>query len=602
MKKKIYSKLEKMPIRKVLTILLFPFFLLLLICCVVFYSSGTRQYAELVKKNAKAVVEQCRNSLNQDLIEIQDHAKGIVSQRAFYTMENNIDEGKSPIEPLDYLQMTSNFNSFLQHYSAYIDTVGLYLSDNSIYYIHSNTGSERDIMRNLNYEKLKKNESDWMWVIVSDVLPDHISKDIPYNLALVYPLGSEESLTHGCLWIGIRDDIYLNTIAGSKVTISSEMNLFQEKEMCVLENNETQKSSNNLSGKDFAKIENRIRHMEGTDIAEFDLEDLYVVYSPLVLGDVGILTVIPKNELYVEFNTYQYVLIFFIAAAVIIFILLYFGIPRYFSEPIMNLLKQMEKIKKPEEYQKIEVNGYLEVSEIGNGVNEMMDRIAVLTESIHREMQAKQATQLQYLFAQINPHFLYNTLDCIKELCLCNETEKAGEMINQLVVFYRIGVSKGKSFISLEEEMKHVSAYLSILQTRFEDFQFEICVADELKKAVVLRMILQPIVENALYHGIRPYRVDGTIRVLAEKCQDYIRIIVSDDGGGIAEDVLEKIQRSLDEPICDYSRESYNVYGLKNVQDRIQIAYGKEYKIYVETEVDCGTKVILILPYEEVHK
>ena len=386
------------------------------------------------------------------------------------------------------------------------------------------------------------------------------------------------------------------------MTISSEMNLFQEKEMCVLENNETQKSSNNLSGKDFAKIENRIRHMEETDIAEFDLEDLYVVYSPLVLGDVGILTVIPKNELYVEFNTYQYVLIFFIAAAVIIFILLYFGIPRYFSEPIMNLLKQMEKIKKPEEYQKIEVNGYLEVSEIGNGVNEMMDRIAALTESIHREMQAKQATQLQYLFAQINPHFLYNTLDCIKELCLCNETEKAGEMINQLVVFYRIGVSKGKSFISLEEEMKHVSAYLSILQTRFEDFQFEICVADELKKAVVLRMILQPIVENALYHGIRPYRVDGTIRVLAEKCQDHIRIIVSDDGGGIAEDVLEKIQRSLDEPICDYSRESYNVYGLKNVQDRIQIAYGKEYKIHVETEVDCGTKVILILPYEEVHK
>ena len=92
------------------------------------------------------------------------------------------------------------------------------------------------------------------------------------------------------------------------------------------------------------------------------------------MGDVGILTVIPKNELYVEFNTYQYVLIFFIAAAVIIFILLYFGIPRYFSEPIMNLLKQMEKIKKPEEYQKIEVNGYLEVSEIGNGVNEMMDK------------------------------------------------------------------------------------------------------------------------------------------------------------------------------------------------------------------------------------
>ena len=230
-----------MPIRKVLTILLFPFFLLLLICCVVFYSSGTRQYAELVKKKCKSSGGAMPKFVESGLDRNTRSCERNCEPEGVYTMENNIDEGKSPIEPLDYLQMTSNFNSFLQHYSAYIDTVGLYLSDNSIYYIHSNTGSERDIMRNLNYEKLKKNESDWMWVIVSDVLPDHISKDIPYNLALVYPLGSEESLTHGCLWIGIRDDIYLNTIAGSKVTISSEMNLFQEKEMCAPENNENPK-------------------------------------------------------------------------------------------------------------------------------------------------------------------------------------------------------------------------------------------------------------------------------------------------------------------------------------------------------------------------
>lgn len=600
-KKEIYRKLENLPIRMVLTILLFPFFLLLLICYVAFYSSGTREYTGLVKKNAKAVVEQCRNSLNQDFIEIQDNADGLVSQRAFYTMKNNIEEGKPPIEPVDYLQMTSSFTSFLQHYSTYIDTVGLYLSDNSIYYIQSNTGAEQDIMRNLDYEELKKYANSWMWVVVSDVLPQNVSELLPYNLALIYPLGSERSPVQGCLWIGIRNDTYLNTIASSKVTISSKMNLLR-KDGILISENDIQKSEKDLSAENLTKVENKIKHMKESEIAEFDLEDLYVVYSPLVLGDMGILTVIPKNELYVDFTTYKYVFIFFISAAIVIFVILYFVIPRYFSEPVTKLLKQMEKIRKPEEYQKIQVSGYSEISEIGNGVNEMMDRILALTESIQREMKAKQATQLQYLFAQINPHFLYNTLDCIKELCLCNETEKAGEMINQLVIFYRIGVSKGKSFILLEEELRHVSAYLSILQTRFEDFQFEIHVAEELKKSVVPRMILQPIAENALYHGIRPYRMDGTIRICAEKCQNNMKITVSDDGGGIPEDVLMKISKSLDEPICDYSKESYNVYGLKNVQDRIQIAYGKEYKIYVKTETDCGTDVMLTLPYEEVHK
>ena len=234
-KKGIYEKLTKLPIRMVLTISLFPFFLLLLICCVFFYGSGTRQYTELVKKNAKAVVEQSRNSLNQDLMEIQDYANGLVSQRAFYTMKNNVKEGNPPIEPVDYLQMTSSFTAFLQHYPAYIDTIGLYLTDNSIYYIQSNTGTDQDIMRNLNYEKLKEYVNDWMWVTVSDVLPQSISKSLPYNLALIYPLGSEISSVKGCLWIGLRNDIYLNAIANSKVTINSEMNLFRKNGTIILD-------------------------------------------------------------------------------------------------------------------------------------------------------------------------------------------------------------------------------------------------------------------------------------------------------------------------------------------------------------------------------
>ena len=175
-------------------------------------------------------------------------------------------------------------------------------------------------------------------------------------------------------------------------------------------------------------------------------------------------------------------------------------------------------------------------------------------------------------------------------------------MIEQLAVFYRIGVSKGKSYIPLEDELKHVSAYLSILQTRFEDFQFFIELPEELKSACVLRMILQPIVENAVYHGIRPYRTDGTVRIAAVKEGGNVEIHVKDDGGGVAEDILLKVRKSLDEPICEYSEKSYGVYGLKNVQDRIQIAYGKQYKIRVETEIDCGTEVILTIPYEEEHR
>lgn len=600
-KKEHRVSFSNLPIRMVLMISLFPFVILLLFCCVSFYGSGVRQYTQLVKNNAEAVVNQCRNSLDQDLANIEENAEGLVSQRAFYTMKNNIDEGKKPIEPVEYLQMTTSFNSFLQHYSTDIDAVGLYLLDNSLYYIQSNTGSERDILRNLNYKEFVGYENQWLWVAVSDVLPGEIADNIPYDLALVYPLGEANSHEiKGCVWIAVRNQIYLNPIENSKVTTGSDIVLLR-KDGTVISGTEDNLVEN-MKEADQKNILTRVETLKNEEITAFDVNGYYVVYTPLVIGDTGILAVIPKDELYVGFEGYKQVFLFILIAAVFLFVILYFLIPDYFSRPVTKLLEQMKKIRKLESYEKIDVSGYREIQQIGDGVNGMMERIAQLTDSIQREMKAKQATQLQYLFAQINPHFLYNTLDCIKTLCSCNENELAAEMLDQLVIFYRIGVSKGKTFIPLSEELKHIRAYLSILQIRFDDFQFEICMEEGLEQCVTLRMMLQPIVENALYHGIRPYRTDGTIWVNVVKNGNTVELHVKDDGGGMPEDILEKINQSLQEPICDYSEKSYGVYGLKNVQDRIQIAYGKDYRIKIETEEDCGTEVILTIPYEEEHK
>ena len=141
--------------------------------------------------------------------------------------------------------------------------------------------------------------------------------------------------------------------------------------------------------------------------------------------------------------------------------------------------------------------------------------------------------------------------------------------------------------------------YLAILKTRFEDFQFEISLPEELENCLTLRMILQPLIENAVYHGIRPCRLDGTIRLDVKRDGNVIHLTVKDNGCGISEDVLEKIEQSLEAPICDYSDASLGVYGIKNIQDRIQLAYGTDYRLSVETEPDCGTSVTITIPYEE---
>lgn len=156
------------------------------------------------------------------------------------------------------------------------------------------------------------------------------------------------------------------------------------------------------------------------------------------------------------------------------------------------------------------------------------------------------------------------------------ESESACQMVYELADFYRIGVSKGADFITLEEEIRHVTAYLSILQTRFEDFHFQIEVPEELAGTYVPKIILQPLAENAVYHGIHSGNGDGNIRITVKREGEDLFLEISDNGNGIEEELLGKIRRSLQLDEVKAEQDA-KIYGLKNVQQRIVLQYGAQY-------------------------
>lgn len=597
--KKGKKRIENLPIRTVLFITLFPFFVFLIICCGIFYIAGGQHYSNLVKDNAQTIVEQSRDALNNEIQNVKETVEGLLATKYFYNMDANLKKDIDPITPTDYLQLSNNITEFMQNYSVYMDFTGMYLQNNSIYYWRSNTGySKHDLMRAIDIE-CYADYSTLDWVVVENLLLDASTiEELPCRFALIQALGDKASSVNGFVLFGIRDELFFNQIQNSRLTSHSSMAFIQQDGKII--SNEYGKSTlAQLEESDIKKIREKIGETQSNDVISFETGDSYVVYTPIDIENIGILAVIPTKELSMSYRDFTIVLLFFIFAVIALFVILYFAIPAFFSRPVSNLLKQMDNIQDLDDVGEIQVNGYQEIYRIGSGINRMLERIRALTESIQREMTAKQTTQLQYLFAQINPHFLYNTLDSIKELSACNENRKAEEMIDQLAVFYRIGVSKGKSFITVEDEIRHMSSYLSILQTRYEDFQFSVNLPEELKQCITLRMILQPIVENAVYHGLRPYRTDGTVTIRVIKVENQIEYHISDDGLGFSEDVLKKVRKSLSEPICNYSEKSYGVYGLKNIQDRIQLAYGNNYKIQIESEEDYGTEIIVTIPYEE---
>lgn len=234
-----------------------------------------------------------------------------------------------------------------------------------------------------------------------------------------------------------------------------------------------------------------------------------------------------------------------------------------------------------------------EVGQLGNSYNRMIQEVERLIELVYIEQKSKREAELKILQAQIKPHFLYNTLDTIQWMAKESKAFKIVEMVSALTTLFRIGLNKGNEFISVEEEIEHVKSYLIIQMTRYESkLEYEIEVDESVMNFQVLKLTIQPLVENAIYHGIRNKRGLGKISIRIYTKDDTLIFVVKDTGIGIEEETLNQLNHSLK----TMSDEGKKGYGLYNVNERIKLSHGSQYGIEVQSEYTKGTTVIAILP------
>ncbi len=238
-----------------------------------------------------------------------------------------------------------------------------------------------------------------------------------------------------------------------------------------------------------------------------------------------------------------------------------------------------------------------EITELGISFNLMIGRIRELVNAKLREQENLKKAELKALQAQINPHFLYNTLDTIVWMAESNKTGQVIDIVRALSSFFRIALSKGKEWISLRQEIEHVSSYLTIQKMRYRDIlDYKIEVEEELLDSTILKLTLQPLVENALYHGIKTKRNGGTIVVRAKRIgEENVLLDVQDDGVGFTPYKLAQLQDSLAEDLDEISM-GEGGFGLKNVHKRIQLYYGKEYGLSIQSQYRGGTHVSVTIP------
>lgn len=214
-----------------------------------------------------------------------------------------------------------------------------------------------------------------------------------------------------------------------------------------------------------------------------------------------------------------------------------------------------------------------------------------LMDNIVKEQELKRKTELDALQAQINPHFLYNTLDSIVWMVEGERYEGAVTMVTALARFFRISLSKGKNVISLKDELEHVSNYLTIQNIRYKNkFSYRIQAEDDVLDLACIKLVVQPLVENAIYHGMEYMDGDGEIDIKAYSENDEAIIEVKDNGLGMTEDIVESLLEKV------HASKKGSGVGLRNVNERIKLYFGPTYGLEINSEPDEGTSIKIHIP------
>lgn len=239
-----------------------------------------------------------------------------------------------------------------------------------------------------------------------------------------------------------------------------------------------------------------------------------------------------------------------------------------------------------------------EIAQLGRSFNAMVGRIRELLDYKLKEQDNLKKYELKLLQVQINPHFLYNTLDSIIWMARDNQNAQVIEMVSALSTFFRVTLSKGKDWIRIQEELEHVRSYLAIQKMRYQDIlDFYIEVDEAILAGIILNLTLQPLVENAIYHGIKNRRNGGTIWVRGSlKSPDLISFEVEDDGVGFTPENLAKIRATLADATNPVAFNESG-FGINNVNKRIRLYYGAQYGLSIESENLKGTRISFDIPF-----
>lgn len=304
--------------------------------------------------------------------------------------------------------------------------------------------------------------------------------------------------------------------------------------------------------------------------------------------------VFSMDEVMSSVNTIVYILFTCVIISLVLVVIVSFKFSRTLTNPIFKLKRLMKQAESGDLTVRFNFEHNDEIGELGQSFNHMIARIDQLIQMVYVEQENKRTAEMKSLQEQIKPHFLYNTLDTISWMARDYDAEDIVRLVDALTNMFRIGLSHGKDIITVKEEITHVSNYLYIQKIRYKDkLNYVIHVDESLYAVEVPKLILQPLVENAIYHGVKAKRGGGTITITGVPEGENLVFTVQDNGAGMPQEKVEELNRRMSERSVLDEQKSF---GLFYIRERIQLCYGTGYGVHVESTLGEGTRVTITLP------
>ncbi len=520
----------------------------------------------------------------------------------------------------DYLQNNANTTlSKLEKSIEYVEETGFYTSSNeNIQSMLLISASETSIKNEYEeYQELRELLSSY--VAVNDEIASmyvqsrngqvysYTKTGSPYSAKNTFlkkamekgnGWGSEEGITFytqevrkylesgalGSLTIKVNTSVFQEIIEGIEYSDNGKVYLIDENDQII---------TSQLNDEVESSLPNEYKELElGSDYIYEKVMvegESYTVYSSRGLSNGWRLVLAIPTEYYMHDVIYfQNQMLMFIAIIVILGLVVVVWISKSLTKPLKKLALEMEKVGQGDLHSYIAVNQGDEISTLNETFNQMVEDMRNLIKNEYQQQVMIKGAEMRSLQMQINPHFLYNTLDTINWIARSRGHADIGDITSSLGKLMRYALAK-KEFVQLEEELNSLREYVQIQNVRYGD---KVTVIFDIEENIghyyLPKLLIQPILENAIVHGVEDKIDESTIRVIVFTVEDEIRIVVDDDGVGMTQEVLEKLlANNMDE------KAGHTSIGVYNVNQRIQMAFGEAYGMQIQSILGGGTKITL---------